>query len=112
MYLDQSWSQVRGRLAAHLWQTVILNSALAGIMSTFLNWAPLNFKKDRGPGSVAELVGCLPVTQSLGFGPSVGQEEHVFVPTGLALPYRTGLQPLAHPVGAGAEGSLPLTWDL
>lgn len=44
-------------------------------------------------------------TQSLGFGPSVGQEEHVSVPTGLALPYRTGLQPLAHPVGAGAKGS-------
>lgn len=59
--LDQSWSQVRGRLAAHLWQAVILNSASEGIVSTFLNWAPLNFKKDRGPGSVAELVGCLPV---------------------------------------------------
>lgn len=61
MFLDQSWSQVTGRLAAHPWQAVILNSASAGFVSTFLNWAPLNFKKDRGPGSVAELVGCLPV---------------------------------------------------
>lgn len=52
MGLDQSWSQVRERLAAHPWQVVIPNSlASPGFVGTFVNWAPLNFRKDHGPES-------------------------------------------------------------